>query len=153
MNRNPPKEVEAYEADLEELNKLSFNAEGWFVSPEWAKKMRAHYQALLPLAEQGNADAQGALGWLLHSLYMYSTQEQAAEQYPEDVVSATYWLMRSAENGLWGNLDGVLSIGKGEEHDQLSKFYEDNASQFTGGPSMDGWAQNMKKLKELYFGS
>ena len=154
MRENLPKEVENYEADFNVISNLHFDGEKWFVTPEWAATMNKHLDALLPLAKKGNAHAQGALGWLLHSCYLYSDLKEAEKNYPTDIEKATYWLMRSAENGLSSNLDGVLSIGKGEEHDRLRKLFEDNKSEFTGAsPPLEGWVSDMKKLKELYFGS
>ncbi len=113
-----PEEVKEFQKDCDSLGMVS-DGKNWFVTPEWSRKFKAHYEKLLKLAESGEPWSQYNLGSMFILGYLYSSKEESEKNYEADVMSGSKWLEKAARQGFVAAVDTLVVEGVGPESDRL----------------------------------
>lgn len=115
---NVPPEVSNFRSDFESLGVVN-DLDNWYVTGQWAEKFEAHFNDLLPLAEQGHVLAQYSLA-IIHMMGLrYSSIELAKANYSQDISQMSQWLELAAKQGYMGAIDILGAMGVGEEAERL----------------------------------
>ena len=145
---------EASKKFLEDLAQLGAVSDGeqWFVDKGWSDKFHAHLDALIEAFDDGDALAAFYIGNIYSLGCLFTSQQAAVANYQADIVFATEWWIKAAQQGVAAAWDSVIAMGVGDEADRIRQIYKDHQHDFTHdvAPS-EGWLADMQKLHGLVY--
>lgn len=145
---------EASKNFLEDLSKLGSVSDGeeWFVDKEWSDKFHTHLDELIKAFDDGDAMAAYYIGNIYSLGCLFTSEAAAVANYQADIVFATEWWIKAAQQGVASAWDAVISMGVGKDADRIRKIYRDHQHEFTHdlAPS-EGWLADMQKLHGLVY--